>query len=144
MIDVAGITEYPDGLFLNTGTRHFVKFVPDVEAIDIEAEALPIRHDARFAPEGTNVNFVELGETIKIRTFEKGVEGETAACGTGITATAIACRYSGVAPSSEGSGGRIAYRIQAREATLSVDFIQKKKDAFSDVFLTGPAKVLAG
>ena len=142
MKDVDGIAEYSDGLFLNTGTRHFVKFVPDVEAIDIDAEARPIRFDSRFAPEGTNVNFVELGETIKIRTFEKGVEGETAACGTGITATALACRYRGVAPSSEGSDGRIAYRIQAREATLSVDFIQKKKDAFTDVFLTGPARVL--
>ena len=142
MIDVAGITEYPDGLFLNTGTRHFVKFVPDVETIDIEAEALPIRHDARFAPEGTNVNFVQTGPIVKIRTFEKGVEGETAACGTGITAAAIACRYSGVAPSAEGPDGRLSYRIQAREATLSVDFVQKKKDAFSDVFLSGPARVL--
>ena len=134
---------YADGLFLNTGTRHFVKFVPDVEAIDIDAEAKPLRFDARFAPEGTNVNFVELGETIKIRTFEKGVEGETAACGTGITATALACRYKGVAPASEGSDGRIAYRIQAREATLSVDFLQTKEDAFTDVFLTGPARILA-
>lgn len=143
MKNVEGIIEYPNGLFLNTGTRHFVTFVPDVEAIDIEAEALPIRHDARFAPEGTNVNFVELGETIKIRTFEKGVEGETAACGTGITAAAIACRYSGIAPSAEAPDGRITYRIQAREASLSVDFLQKKKDAFSDVFLTGPARILA-
>ena len=149
MIDVNGITEYPDGLFLNTGTRHFVKFVPDVEAIDIEAEALPIRHDSRFAPEGTNVNFVQTCPVVKIRTFEKGVEGETAACGTGITASAIACRYSGIVPSAEGPDSfdklrnRICYRIQAREATLSVDFIQKKKDAFSDVFLTGPARILA-
>ena len=148
MRDVDGITEYPDGLFLNTGTRHFVKFVPDVETIDIDAEARPIRFDPRFAPEGTNVNFVELGDTIKIRTFEKGVEGETAACGTGVTATAIACRYNGVAPASEGSDSfdklrnRICYRIQAREATLSVDFIPKKKDAYSDVFLTGPARML--
>ena len=149
MRNVDGITEYPDGLFMNTGTRHFVKFVPDVEAIDIDAEAKPIRFDARFAPEGTNENFVELGNTIKIRTFEKGVEGETAACGTGITATALACRYKGVAPASESPDSfdrlrnRISYRIQAREATLSVDFIQKKKDAFTDVFLTGPARILA-
>ena len=143
MIDVNGITEYPDGLFLNTGTRHFVKFVPDVEAIDIESEALPLRHDPRFAPEGTNVNFVQTCPVVKIRTFEKGVEGETAACGTGITASAIASRYKGITPASESAEGRIAYRLQAREATLSVDFIQKKKDAFSDVFLTGPARILA-
>ncbi|MCR5560432.1 MAG: diaminopimelate epimerase [Bacteroidales bacterium] len=150
MKDVEGVTEYPDGLFLNTGTRHFVKFVPDVDAIDIEKEALPIRHDARFAPEGTNVNFVSLrqgagqtgGPTIRIRTFEKGVEGETAACGTGITAAALVCRFKGIAPASESADGRIAYRLQARESTLSVDFFQKKKDAFSDVFLTGPARIL--
>ncbi|MBP5382684.1 MAG: diaminopimelate epimerase [Bacteroidales bacterium] len=134
MRDVEGVTEYPDGLFLNTGTRHFVKFVPDVEAIDIEKEALPIRHDTRFAPEGTNVNFVALrqaqGPDIAIRTFEKGVEDETAACGTGITAAAIACRYRCVAPASssaEGKNVRILYKLQAREAVLSVDFVQKAK-----------------
>ena len=150
MKDVEGFDEYPDGLFLNTGTRHFVKFVPDVEAIDIEAEALPIRRDARFAPEGTNVNFVEagrpIGSGIKIRTFEKGVEGETAACGTGITASAIACRYKGITPNgqvpAESASSRISYRLQAREATLTVDFVQKKKDAFTDVFLTGPAELI--
>lgn len=151
MIDVEGITEYPDGLFLNTGTRHFVKFVPDVDAIDIEAEALPIRHDARFAPEGTNVNFVEVGcpiqqgtpGRIRIRTFEKGVEGETLACGTGITAAAVACRYKGIAPNGPAaSSSRVSYLLQAREATLSVDFLQKKEDAFTDVFLTGPAEII--
>ena len=147
MKDVDGVTEYPDGLFLNTGTRHFVKFVPDVDAIDIEAEALPIRHDLRFAPEGTNVNFVEAtaSQCIRIRTFEKGVEGETAACGTGITAAALACRFKGIEPNGIASpdAARISYRLQAREATLSVDFLQKKEDAFTDVFLTGPAKILA-
>ena len=146
MKDVDGVTEYPDGLFLNTGTRHFVKFVPDVDAIDIEAEALPIRHDSRFAPEGTNVNFVEASASpcIRIRTFEKGVEGETAACGTGITAAALACRFKGIEPNGIASpdAARISYRLQAREATLSVDFLQKKEDAFTDVFLTGPAKLL--
>ena len=96
MRDVEGVKRVLDGYFLDTGTRHFVKFVPDVEAIDIDAEALPIRHDPLFAPEGTNVNFVQLVPGgIKVRTFEKGVEGETLACGTGITASAIAAVFSG-------------------------------------------------
>ena len=182
MKDTEGITEYPDGLFLNTGTRHFVKFVPDVDALDIEKEALPIRHAPRFAPEGTNVNFVEIRRRtgdgssfcpveIRIRTFEKGVEGETAACGTGITAAALACCYKGIAPNGgtvatpdgstaaspnvssaatpkgtaatlDGGASRTGYSIRAREATLEVDFLRNGKDSFSEIFLTGPAALL--
>ncbi len=100
MKDVQGLEVLPDGLFLDTGTRHFVRFVPDVEEVDIEVEGPKVRWRQEFAPVGTNVNFVsrEADGSLKIRTFEKGVEGETLACGTGITASAIAAFASGIAP----------------------------------------------
>ncbi|MBR5075545.1 MAG: diaminopimelate epimerase [Bacteroidales bacterium] len=92
MIDVH--TFYPalDGWFVDTGTRHFVRFVPDADAVDVEEEGRQARWDPVFAPVGANANFVSVDPdgTLRVRTFEKGVEGETLACGTGITASAIA------------------------------------------------------
>ncbi|HEX8297951.1 MAG TPA: diaminopimelate epimerase [Rubricoccaceae bacterium] len=86
-----------------TGTEHAVAFVPDAAAVDL-AEAGPrIRHDAGFAPAGTNVNVAEVtsrGDAehdarLTVRTFEKGVEGETLACGTGALAAALAAYRTG-------------------------------------------------
>lgn len=123
------------GWFLNTGTRHYVRFVPDVEAIDINDEGPRYRHDPEFAPEGANVNFVEiLGDShIKVRTFEKGVEGETLACGTGITASAIAAFLK--------NGGAEKYLVEARKDSLEVRF-HYDGTQFADVYLTGPTELL--
>ena len=92
MIDVHTFHPALDGWFLDTGTRHFVRFVPDVEAVDVEEEGRRARWDPAFAPVGANANFVSVDAegVLHVRTFEKGVEGETLACGTGITASAIA------------------------------------------------------
>ena len=153
MIDVNGITPMMDGLFLNTGTRHFVKFVEDVEAVDMEREAKPLRWDPAFAPEGTNVNFVQVaGDGLHVRTFEKGVEGETLACGTGLTACALAAWYQkipgqagneGSDSRNDGNGGKPSYRLQCRRGGwLTVDF-EPSGAGFHDVFLTGPAECLS-
>jgi diaminopimelate epimerase len=77
--------------FINTGVPHVVIFVDGLDDIEIEKIARPIRFHKQFSPEGANVNFVEpLGsEKIKIRTYERGVEAETLACGTGSIASAI-------------------------------------------------------
>ncbi|HJJ47632.1 MAG TPA: diaminopimelate epimerase [Methanocorpusculum sp.] len=74
----------------NTGVPHAVIFVDDVDAIDIMKEAPEIR-SAKYYPEGTNVNFVQVtgADSISVRTFERGVEGETLSCGTGSTASAF-------------------------------------------------------
>ena len=143
MKDVEGVTPVLGGYFLDTGTRHFVKFVPDVEAVDIATEGPALRHAPEFAPIGANVNFVQIlpDGAIKIRTFEKGVEGETLACGTGITASALATAYSGQLPSSdEGSGIATSHKVvvHARKDTLEVDF-STDGTRFTDVYLTGPA-----
>ncbi len=140
MIDVKGIEPMQDGFFLNTGTRHFVKFVPDVNAIDMEKEGPALRWDKRFAPEGTNANFVQAApDGLHVRTFEKGVEGETLACGTGLTASALAACYAGI-PGAAGNDR--AYRLQCRRGDwLSVAF-QSAGEGFREVYLTGPAECL--
>jgi len=79
---------------IDTGVPHLVTFVKDVEAVDVDTIGRFFRHHARFQPEGANVNFVELlsspASHAAIRTFERGVEAETLACGTGCTAAAVA------------------------------------------------------
>ena len=95
MIDCLEYGPALDGWFLNTGTRHFVKFLDcgeALESLDIDAEGPRYRHDPAFAPVGANANFVSVlsDGRLKVRTFEKGVEAETLACGTGLTACALA------------------------------------------------------
>ena len=158
MIDVQGITPMLGGLFLNTGTRHFVKFVDDVEKVDIDTEGKARRWDPAFAPVGTNVNFVHVApDGLHVRTFEKGVEGETLACGTGLTASAIAAyqisrlRPAGSARNdktdviSTKAEGRVekSYRLRARQDWLSVNFTPGADEKFTDVYLTGPARLVA-
>ena len=168
MKDVDGVTPVLGGYFLDTGTRHFVKFVPDVEAVDIATEGPVLRHAPEFAPVGANVNFVQIlpGGAIKVRTFEKGVEGETLACGTGITASAIATAYASapqhpadasalhsVAAEADLPGSHstadlhpadAAWHIpvQARRDELAVDFVRAGSASFRHDFLTGPAELL--
>jgi diaminopimelate epimerase len=74
---------------VNTGVPHAVVFVEDVDSVELEGLAPPIRNHATF-PKGANVNFVQVTgkNSLKIRTFERGIEGETLSCGTGATAAA--------------------------------------------------------
>ena len=76
---------------LNTGVPHAVWFVPDADKAMVQQLGAEIRSHSHFGPRGTNVNFAQvLGPgLIRVRTFERGVEGETLACGTGVTATAL-------------------------------------------------------
>ena len=138
MIDVQGITPILGGYFLNTGTRHFVKFVPDVEQVDVDAEGKALRWDPTFAPIGTNVNFVHVAPGgLHVRTFEKGVEGETLACGTDLTACALVAHHTGVPTATPG-----AYRLRARQDWLSGNFTPGADEKFTDVSLTGPARLV--
>ena len=144
MIDVQGITPMLGGYFLNTGTRHFVKFVDDVEQVDIDTEGKALRWDPAFAPVGTNVNFVHVApDGLHVRTFEKGVEGETLACGTGLTASAIAAyardSFVGLCPPRN---DRVSYRLRARQDWLSVDFTPGPDNMFTDIYLIGPARLI--
>lgn len=128
-----------DSWFVDTGARHLVRFVQDgaLDTLDVDALGRTLRWDAAFAPEGVNVDFAcrEAGGALRVRTFEKGVEAETKACGTGITACAIAAQLQGL--------GGDRWEVQALEDTLSVEFDGPSADGvFSNVRLTGPTLCL--
>lgn len=119
--------------FLNTGVPHAVVFVADVNAIDIQQWGFALRKHAMWQPNGTNVNFVQIlsPNKIKVRTYERGVEGETLACGTGSTAAALAAakQYNISSP--------IIVETQSKEE-LIIDFALEN-EGFSHVSMTGPA-----
>ena len=79
------------GFSLDTGSPHFVTFVDSLDAIPVSRLGREIRYAKRFAPDGTNVDFaqIEASDTVRLRTYERGVEVETLACGTGAVATGI-------------------------------------------------------
>jgi diaminopimelate epimerase len=104
---------------VNTGVPHAVVFVEDLK-IPIRKMAMPIRHSPLF-PKGTNVNFVKAGSPLEIRTFERGVEGETFACGTGAVASAaVARRLSMVGDEVqvESRGGPLIISFQGERAYM--------------------------
>ncbi len=143
--DVVGVPE-EEAFFLDTGTRHLVRFVSGLEDCPVLSEGRRLRNLERFAPEGVNVDFVELppspieGPVIRVRTFEKGVEDETLACGTGIVASAVAAYYHGF-PAETSADGRVTCRVKAAIATLSVDFLPVAEGSgATDIWLEGPAE----
>lgn len=120
-----------DNLFLDTGSPHQIVWVSEVDKIDVESEGRALRHS--FSPAGCNVNFVELlGEDkLAIRTYERGVEAETHACGTGITAAAIAAYFDQKIATTE-------IELNALGGTLRVRF-EPSNSGFVNIYLTGPA-----
>jgi diaminopimelate epimerase len=124
--------------FIHTGVPHCVIFVDDINSVDVNIEGKKWRHSPLF-PEGANVNFVEIGNSnkLKIATFERGVEGETLACGTGATASAIAVF-------DKLQNGITNFEIEAKGGTLKISFDADKqqKDSFTNVWLQGSAALV--
>lgn len=118
---------------VDTGVPHAVIFVPDAERAPVLGVGAELRRHAHFAPRGTNVNFVQVlapGQ-IRVRTYERGVEGETLACGTGVTASAL------ISARVHGFRSPVRVRVQGGDE-LQVSFAERD-GAFADVALTGPA-----
>ena len=142
---LTGVAVPSDGSFLDTGTRHYVRFVEGLEAYDIVSEGRDIRYNAQeLQPVGANVNYVEPYDGgLKVRTYEKGVEDETFACGTGIVASCVASFAKGVKPSQVLHDGRVKYEVMAKNDRLAVDFVPSENLVAEDVWLTGPATFVA-
>lgn len=135
-----------EGYFLDTGTRHYVRFVKGLKEYDIVGEGREIRFKAQeLLPMGANVNFVEPSDVaVNVRTYEKGVEDETFACGTGIVASCIASYVVGVKPAEISADGRVSYAVNAKRDALAVDFLPGTSGLVAeDVWLTGPATYVA-
>lgn len=120
---------------VNTGVPHAVVFVDDIESVDIRRLGAAIRFHDHFSPAGANANVVQViaPDTIAVRTYERGVEDETLACGTGMAACAIIHH--------ELSGARPPIKVQVRGGdTLEVNFEKTGDGACRKVTLLGPAE----
>jgi diaminopimelate epimerase len=138
MKDVDEIKPVLNGHFLDTGSPHFVSFIQDIQNLDVFSEGRKLRHNPVFGSGGTNINFAEItqDQVINIRTYERGVEDETLACGTGITATAIAAHHAGLIRQNK------SIKLRARGGELSVSFMVDPDGNYKSIYLQGPAKMV--
>ena len=122
-----------------TGTEHAVVFAADVDAADVAGVGPRLRHDPAFAPTGTNVDFVEVvgPDRVRVRTFEKGVEAETLACGTGAVASALVAHLDG----RLGEGSERSVAVEMPGGTLTVGF-RAEGEAVAGLTLAGPAETV--
>ena len=134
MHDVASYEEIGNDFLINTGSPHYIRYVENTDAIDPVIEGRAVRYSDRFSKYGVNVNFLEKIDrhTLKIRTYERGVENETLSCGTGCTAAALSLAINDDINSVD---------LQAVGGNLRVDF-QKNDGGFSDIYLIGPAEAV--
>lgn len=134
MQDVRQVTVGEDYFFLNTGSPHVVKVVADSFKTDVYGEGKKIRYSAAFQPEGTNVNFITpTPGHIRVATYERGVEDETLACGTGCVASALTVAL---------INGDLhnTYSILTKGGNLQVSFNRLPDNSFTDIWLEGPAE----
>jgi len=121
---------------INTGVPHVVHFVDELDYYDVKSFGRMIRYHEEYQPEGTNANFVLVvdGNTIRIRTYERGVEDETLACGTGAVASALISFWKGRVESPVDVGVRSG-------ETLKIYF-EKTENGFEKVYLEGGTSVV--
>lgn len=134
MTDVTNIEVFENHSFLNTGSPHHVTFCDSVEDLNVKELGSKIRNGAPYFKEGTNVNFVKQisEDSFKVRTYERGVEDETLACGTGVTAVAIAAHQINKTVSN-------SIKLKVLGGNLEVSF-EKDGNSYKNVFLKGPAQ----
>ena len=133
MLDVDNLHSDGEALVLNTGSPHFVTEVENLDELDVVEAARAIRYNKTYMEAGINVNFIEyIPEGLKIRTYERGVEDETLACGTGVAAAAlVAARKRNL---------KSPIKVQALGGELEVKFESTESGGFTGIWKTGPAK----
>lgn len=121
--------------FINTGVPHTVIFVENLGSIDVNNIGKSIRYHKFFSPKGTNVNFVEVGDSsIGLRTYERGVEAETLACGTGTVASAI---ISAVSNRFKKIAGDNPVKVKTKSGYVLKVYFKIKGKTINDVWLDG-------
>ena len=136
--NVNGIESKGDDLYFSTGSPHYVHFTETVDEIELVPFARKIRYSKEF-PEGINVNLVEIvnEDSIKMRTYERGVENETYSCGTGVTAAAIAFHYKKMTSKN-------VIAVLTKGGNFKVEF-EEENSQYTNIRLIGPAqKVFEG
>jgi len=132
MADVPSYETIGEDYYLDTGSPHYVRFPDSLENLDVYNEGRNIRYNNRFRDRGTNVNFARLENGgLTVYTYERGVEDETLACGTGITAAALSAALKTGCPEGE-------FKVKAKGGNLSVSF-EKAGNGFKNIWLKGPA-----
>ncbi|MDB5123271.1 MAG: dapF [Mucilaginibacter sp.] len=133
MIDVEQVDRENEAYILNTGSPHYVKLVDGLKEKNVYQEGYAIRNNATYRAQGINVNFVEpMADGYFVRTFERGVEDETYACGTGVTAVALAMAK------HNHQTGHINTPIKVLGGDLNIRF-NYDGQKFTGIFLEGPA-----
>ncbi len=137
MSDVDKIAAYKNDWVLDTGSPHYIRFVNDINKINVFREGRLIRYSDDFKIKGINVNFVEfIDGKLHVHTYERGVEDETLSCGTGVTAAAISYLRN--------KNGNQKINIISKGGELSVSMLIENK-TFKNIWLSGPAnKVFSG
>ena len=134
MIDVSDIEKCIGYVFMDTGSPHYVSFNSNnLDNMDLVQEARKIRFNERYSKNGTNVNFIDIHENVlKIRTYERGVEDETLACGTGVTAAVLTAHITGNVKGNE-------IEVKAKGGDLKVLF-ERVGNGYKNIWLQGPAE----
>jgi len=134
MSDVSKVQMLGEDMLMDTGSPHYLQFVEEVESLDVFEKGKAIRYSDAFKKQGVNVNFVkENADELFVRTYERGVEAETLACGTGVTAAAIAA---GIRQQFQFT----SFNIHTLGGELKLRYQTKNGKDFTNIFLTGPAK----
>ncbi|MDD2680409.1 MAG: diaminopimelate epimerase [Candidatus Omnitrophica bacterium] len=122
--------------FINTGVPHTVIFVAGIDKINVQDIGREVRYHKRFSPAGTNVDFIEVlsRDALKIRTYERGVEDETLACGTGSVAAAL------IFALKAGAVNKIY--VHTRSGEILKVYFKRDNSNFSDVWLEGKAETV--
>jgi len=136
MNDVNRVDKRKDFYFLDTGSPHAVFSRSDVKTMDAYAEGKKIRYSKPFEPGGTNVDFIQPeGNTLFVRTYERGVENETLSCGTGVVASAICSVLDDKMDNPPVS-------VQTKGGKLEVDFTINTENHITDIWLIGPVTLV--
>ena len=134
MIPVNAIESGADYCYLNTCSPHYiVDIAENLQQLDVFTEGQKIRYNERFKKEGTNVNFTQLeGDVLHVRTYERGVEDETLACGTGVTAAVLSAHYQGKIKGN-------SCKVKVLGGDLQILF-EENNHTYDNIWLQGPAE----